>query len=50
MFIPLYSTGSMSSVALGHGMFAKVYQAKNLLSGKSMALKVVGKEKVIRSG
>ncbi|KAK9947359.1 hypothetical protein M0R45_002988 [Rubus argutus] len=35
---------------LGHGTFAKVYHARNLKSGKSMAMKVVGKEKVIRVG
>ncbi|XP_028781983.1 CBL-interacting serine/threonine-protein kinase 6-like [Neltuma alba] len=35
---------------LGHGTFAKVYHAKNLQSGKSVALKVVGKEKVIKVG
>ncbi|CAI0394473.1 unnamed protein product [Linum tenue] len=35
---------------LGHGTFAKVYHARNLQSGKSVAMKVVGKEKVIRVG
>ncbi|KAJ6698620.1 NON-SPECIFIC SERINE/THREONINE PROTEIN KINASE [Salix purpurea] len=30
---------------LGHGTFAKVYHARNLQSGKSVAMKVVGKEK-----
>ncbi|NP_001310810.1 CBL-interacting serine/threonine-protein kinase 6 [Ziziphus jujuba] len=35
---------------LGHGTFAKVYHAKNLQSGKSVAMKVVGKEKVIKVG
>ncbi|KAM5548186.1 CBL-interacting serine/threonine-protein kinase 6 [Rosa sericea] len=35
---------------LGHGTFAKVYHARNVKTGKSMALKVVGKEKVIRVG
>lgn len=35
---------------LGHGTFAKVYHAKNLQSGRSVALKVVGKEKVIKVG
>ncbi|XP_054807459.1 CBL-interacting serine/threonine-protein kinase 6-like [Prosopis cineraria] len=35
---------------LGHGTFAKVYHAKNLQSGGSVALKVVGKEKVIKVG
>ncbi|CAN1811969.1 CBL-interacting serine/threonine-protein kinase 6 [Linum perenne] len=33
---------------LGHGTFAKVYHARNLQSGKSVAMKVVGKEKVIK--
>ncbi|KAL6274992.1 hypothetical protein ACE6H2_025684 [Prunus campanulata] len=35
---------------LGHGTFAKVYHARNLKSGKSVAMKVVGKEKVIKVG
>jgi len=35
---------------LGHGTFAKVYHARNLASGKSVAMKVVGKEKVIKVG
>ncbi|XP_022866182.1 CBL-interacting serine/threonine-protein kinase 6-like [Olea europaea var. sylvestris] len=35
---------------LGHGTFAKVYHARNLQTGKSVAMKVVGKEKVIRVG
>ncbi|XP_061355055.1 CBL-interacting serine/threonine-protein kinase 6-like isoform X1 [Gastrolobium bilobum] len=35
---------------LGHGTFAKVYHAKNLQTGKSVAMKVVGKEKVIEVG
>ena len=35
---------------LGHGTFAKVYRARNLQSGKSVALKVVSKEKVIQVG
>lgn len=35
---------------LGHGTFAKVYHAKNLQSGKSMAMKVVGKKKVMKVG
>ncbi|KAI5414694.1 CBL-interacting serine/threonine-protein kinase 6 [Lathyrus oleraceus] len=30
---------------LGHGTFAKVYHARNLNSGKNVAMKVVGKEK-----
>ncbi|CAL1358780.1 unnamed protein product [Linum trigynum] len=41
-----YELGRM----LGHGTFAKVYHARNLQSGKSVAMKVVGKEKVIRVG
>lgn len=35
---------------LGHGTFAKVYHAKNVHNGKSVAMKVVGKEKVIKVG
>jgi|UniRef100_A0A2N9FQQ6 5'-AMP-activated protein kinase catalytic alpha subunit len=35
---------------LGHGTFAKVYHARHLQSGKSVAMKVVGKEKVIKVG
>ncbi|XP_059637771.1 CBL-interacting serine/threonine-protein kinase 6-like [Cornus florida] len=35
---------------LGHGTFAKVYHARNLQSGKNVAMKVVGKEKVIKVG
>ncbi len=35
---------------LGYGTFAKVYHARNLSSGKSVAMKVVGKEKVIKVG
>ncbi|RHN64904.1 putative protein kinase CAMK-CAMKL-CHK1 family [Medicago truncatula] len=35
---------------LGHGTFAKVYHAKNLNTGKNVAMKVVGKEKVIKVG
>ncbi|MFQ6619165.1 hypothetical protein Gotur_001129 [Gossypium turneri] len=35
---------------LGHGTFAKVYHARNLQTGKSFAMKVVGKEKVINAG
>ncbi|GMN56966.1 hypothetical protein TIFTF001_026075 [Ficus carica] len=35
---------------LGHGTFAKVYHARNLQNGKSVAMKVVGKEKVIKVG
>ncbi|KAE9608307.1 putative protein kinase CAMK-CAMKL-CHK1 family [Lupinus albus] len=35
---------------LGHGTFAKVYHAKNLETGKFVAMKIVGKEKVIKVG
>ncbi|XP_059635559.1 CBL-interacting serine/threonine-protein kinase 6 [Cornus florida] len=35
---------------LGHGTFAKVYHARNLKTGKNVAMKVVGKEKVIKVG
>ncbi|KAM0031225.1 putative protein kinase CAMK-CAMKL-CHK1 family [Helianthus debilis subsp. tardiflorus] len=35
---------------LGHGTFAKVYHAKNVHTKKSVAMKVVGKEKVIQVG
>jgi 5'-AMP-activated protein kinase catalytic alpha subunit len=35
---------------LGHGTFAKVYHARNIKSGKSVAMKVVGKEKVVKVG
>ncbi|CAA3025442.1 CBL-interacting serine/threonine-protein kinase 6-like [Olea europaea var. sylvestris] len=35
---------------LGHGTFAKVYHARNLQTGRSVAMKVVGKEKVLRVG
>ncbi|KAB2618790.1 CBL-interacting serine/threonine-protein kinase 6 [Pyrus ussuriensis x Pyrus communis] len=35
---------------LGHGTFAKVYHARHLPSGKNVAMKVVGKEKVIKVG
>ncbi|KAF7113128.1 hypothetical protein RHSIM_Rhsim03G0256900 [Rhododendron simsii] len=35
---------------LGCGTFAKVYHARNLVSGKSVAMKVVGKDKVIKVG
>ncbi|XP_052182618.1 CBL-interacting serine/threonine-protein kinase 6-like [Diospyros lotus] len=41
-----YELGRM----LGHGTFAKVYHARNLHTGKSVAMKVVGKEKVIKVG
>ncbi|OIW21217.1 hypothetical protein TanjilG_31085 [Lupinus angustifolius] len=35
---------------LGHGTFAKVYHAKNLQTGKFVAMKIVGKEKLIKVG
>ncbi|EYU25351.1 hypothetical protein ABFS82_10G122100 [Erythranthe guttata] len=35
---------------LGHGTFGKVYHARNLQTSKSVAMKVVGKEKVARVG
>ncbi|WOK95060.1 hypothetical protein Cni_G03767 [Canna indica] len=35
---------------LGQGTFAKVHVARNVLTGKSVAIKVVGKEKVIQVG
>nr|GMC61328.1 CBL-interacting serine/threonine-protein kinase 6-like [Ipomoea batatas] len=35
---------------LGHGTFAKVYHARNVHTGKSSAMKVVGKEKVVKAG
>ncbi|KAL4303818.1 hypothetical protein GQ457_10G002480 [Hibiscus cannabinus] len=41
-----YELGRM----LGYGTFAKVYHARNVHTGKSVAMKVVGKEKVIKAG
>ncbi|KAK4764546.1 hypothetical protein SAY86_025636 [Trapa natans] len=35
---------------LGHGTFAKVYHTRNLQTGRNVAMKVVGKEKVIKVG
>ncbi|KAL8206308.1 hypothetical protein R6Q57_009859 [Mikania cordata] len=35
---------------LGHGTFAKVYHARNLQTGKSVAMKMIAKEKVIKVG
>ncbi|CAA7014141.1 unnamed protein product [Microthlaspi erraticum] len=35
---------------LGHGTFAKVYLARNAASGESVAIKVIDKEKVLKSG
>ncbi|KAK9268073.1 hypothetical protein L1049_010512 [Liquidambar formosana] len=41
-----YELGRM----LGQGTFAKVYHARNLKSGESVAIKVIDKEKVLRVG
>ncbi|XP_022720390.1 CBL-interacting serine/threonine-protein kinase 12-like [Durio zibethinus] len=35
---------------LGHGAFAKVYLARNIKSGDSVAIKVIDKEKVLKGG
>ncbi|XP_076885069.1 CBL-interacting serine/threonine-protein kinase 6-like [Bidens hawaiensis] len=35
---------------LGHGTFAKVYHARNVRTGSHVAMKIVGKEKVIKAG
>ncbi|XP_047942534.1 CBL-interacting serine/threonine-protein kinase 6 [Salvia hispanica] len=35
---------------LGHGTFAKVYHARHMQSGRNVAMKIVGKEKVIKVG
>ncbi|KAI4356132.1 hypothetical protein L6164_000179 [Bauhinia variegata] len=35
---------------LGYGAFGKVYQAKNLETGQSVAIKVVSKNKVVKKG
>ncbi|KAF9672455.1 hypothetical protein SADUNF_Sadunf11G0043500 [Salix dunnii] len=35
---------------LGQGTFAKVYHARNLQSGQSVAIKIIDKEKVLRTG
>ncbi|KAM6542026.1 hypothetical protein CsatB_006473 [Cannabis sativa] len=35
---------------LGHGTFAKVYLAKNIKSGESVAIKVIDKEKILKGG
>ncbi|EOA15224.1 hypothetical protein CARUB_v10028618mg [Capsella rubella] len=35
---------------LGHGTFAKVYLARNAQTGESVAIKVIDKEKVLKSG
>ncbi|XP_059276516.1 CBL-interacting serine/threonine-protein kinase 6-like [Lycium ferocissimum] len=41
-----YELGRM----LGQGTFAKVYQAHNMVTSENIAMKVVGKEKVIKVG
>ncbi|XP_031504211.1 CBL-interacting serine/threonine-protein kinase 12-like [Nymphaea colorata] len=35
---------------LGHGTFAKVYYARNVKTGESVAIKVLDKEKILKSG
>uniref|UniRef100_A0A1J3DZM6 non-specific serine/threonine protein kinase n=1 Tax=Noccaea caerulescens TaxID=107243 RepID=A0A1J3DZM6_NOCCA len=35
---------------LGHGSFAKVYLARNIKSGENVAIKVIDKEKIVKSG
>ncbi|KAG0456459.1 hypothetical protein HPP92_024247 [Vanilla planifolia] len=35
---------------LGHGTFAKVYHARNVHTGESVAIKVIDKERVLKSG
>jgi 5'-AMP-activated protein kinase catalytic alpha subunit len=35
---------------LGQGTFAKVYHARNLVTGVNVAIKVVDKEKVLKVG
>ncbi|XP_039033738.1 CBL-interacting serine/threonine-protein kinase 12-like isoform X2 [Hibiscus syriacus] len=35
---------------LGHGTFAKVYHARNVKTGDSVAIKVIDKEKILKSG
>ncbi|KAI9120787.1 hypothetical protein K1719_007820 [Acacia pycnantha] len=35
---------------LGHGNFAKVYHARNVKSGEGVAIKVIDKEKILKSG
>ncbi|BAF16819.1 cBL-interacting protein kinase 20 [Oryza sativa Japonica Group] len=36
--------------SLGHGTFSKVYQARSLVSGETVAVKVIDKEKALRAG
>ena len=35
---------------LGHGTFAKVHLAKNLKTGESVAIKIISKDKILKSG
>ncbi|XP_054802843.1 CBL-interacting serine/threonine-protein kinase 12 [Prosopis cineraria] len=35
---------------LGHGTFAKVYHARNVQTGEGVAIKVIDKEKILKSG
>ncbi|CDY17228.1 BnaA05g09600D [Brassica napus] len=35
---------------LGHGSFAKVYLARNINNGENVAIKVIDKEKIVKSG
>ncbi|KAH0449785.1 hypothetical protein IEQ34_020477 [Dendrobium chrysotoxum] len=35
---------------LGHGTFAKVYHARNVKTGESVAIKVLDKERILKSG
>ncbi|XP_010920246.1 CBL-interacting protein kinase 5 [Elaeis guineensis] len=35
---------------LGQGTFAKVYKARNILTGETVAVKIIDKEKVLRTG
>lgn len=35
---------------LGHGTFAKVYHARNLKTGECVAVKIIEKEKILKSG
>lgn len=35
---------------LGHGTFAKVYHARNIKTGESVAIKVIDKEKILKGG
>lgn len=35
---------------LGHGTFAKVYHARNITTGEGVAIKVIDKEKILKSG